>query len=501
MSDNHQNDHPLIEQYLKKSIWSRLGRLFFTLILLTPIAGLASWYAWGVIGSDKRQELRETYPAIEKLAAYVEHHGFQFDTPPQDTDQANGRPGSSPKQANPAPRPAREPRDETPIIDMRDEALLAKAASDPDPATQSSRKPSAPALQPQQIESDPVRRKTGESGWIQLSDGTIMRKDEFHARAREERGDRLAKVETLLEQGGFPVRMKAWDRAHPLTWDDFANQNVSEEKSFAGAYILSGIYLSSSRNSFLAFAYMEPNLSWCRPGMRNDYGLAHEQLHFDISEIFARQLRASLAKIPPHEIDKANEAYRRIVDEMNRTQTRYDDETQHGISRELQSKWAESVADALEKLNLHYWKPKWPRSSLHPVTHFYKAQLYELGIEGSDQSLTLAAKWYRKAVVGESAAAANNLARMHLFGHGVKQNEKKAFRLFRRGAKAGSPYAQFNLGVMYLHGYGVKPSKEKAVKWFTAAADGNPHARKALIRLEREAANGQTAQADRISAK
>ena len=72
------------------------------------------------------------------------------------------------------------------------------------------------------------------------------------------------------------------------------------------------------------------------------------------------------------------------------------------------------------------------------------------------QDLKGAKKWFEKAQIG-ACAALHELAFLYESGHGVRQDEKAAFRLYTRAAEQGFPNSQVNLALMYLNGRGTKP--------------------------------------------
>ncbi len=64
-----------------------------------------------------------------------------------------------------------------------------------------------------------------------------------------------------------------------------------------------------------------------------------------------------------------------------------------------------------------------------------------------------------------------SLAMMYLYGQGVPQNYKGAFKWYTKAAEQGNAKAQFFLGGMYNFGYGVEQDYKQAVKWYTKAAE------------------------------
>ncbi len=96
-------------------------------------------------------------------------------------------------------------------------------------------------------------------------------------------------------------------------------------------------------------ALMYKDLSGYKASGMNDWALAHEQAHFDLTEQFARDLRSRLARLELVERSKAD-ASRSLEQEVKRlyaaaagrwrdTQKRYDRETRHGVKRQVQRRW------------------------------------------------------------------------------------------------------------------------------------------------------------------
>jgi TPR repeat protein len=67
------------------------------------------------------------------------------------------------------------------------------------------------------------------------------------------------------------------------------------------------------------------------------------------------------------------------------------------------------------------------------------------------------------------------------YGHGVKENHKKAVKWFTASAEQENAWGQYNIGVCYRFGWGVKSDLKKAVEWLMKAAEqGNEYALQSL---------------------
>ncbi len=91
------------------------------------------------------------------------------------------------------------------------------------------------------------------------------------------------------------------------------------------------------------------------PGNRNANArtLKHEQTHFDITEIFARKLRKSFegaTGLCPDRPKDARKLFDRLSEESQDIQSRYDNETAHGMSFDAQTRWTRSVEAGLDSL-------------------------------------------------------------------------------------------------------------------------------------------------------
>ncbi|MBW2962857.1 DUF922 domain-containing protein [Mesonia aestuariivivens] len=81
--------------------------------------------------------------------------------------------------------------------------------------------------------------------------------------------------------------------------------------------------------------------------------LTHEQLHFDISELYARKMRKILSEFHPKTLNEAKLQLKRIHHKVEREriyfQNTYDKETQHGTLTKQQQRWQKRVGKALSE--------------------------------------------------------------------------------------------------------------------------------------------------------
>jgi hypothetical protein len=81
--------------------------------------------------------------------------------------------------------------------------------------------------------------------------------------------------------------------------------------------------------------------------------LTHEQLHFDLAELYARKLRKHIAELRQNhnsEIYEYSNIVAKIYEEWTQATNKYDQETFHGESKSKQEEWNEKIAKDMEGL-------------------------------------------------------------------------------------------------------------------------------------------------------
>ncbi|MBC2845380.1 DUF922 domain-containing protein [Winogradskyella flava] len=151
-----------------------------------------------------------------------------------------------------------------------------------------------------------------------------------------------------------------WSADRKLTWDDFKGK--SDTINFPDALALtnsgfgyeSGINMFKEGKVFVQSVFNTYN-SWVLPEGRNDYVLRHEQIHFDITEIYSRKLRKELAdaNITSDNVAMARSIFDRVFNEMRNRQERYDQETKRGDKKETQEHWEAVVELELAKYEFY----------------------------------------------------------------------------------------------------------------------------------------------------
>lgn len=145
-----------------------------------------------------------------------------------------------------------------------------------------------------------------------------------------------------------------WAADQPLQWNYFRGKPDAPEKIYAAA-TYAGLELDvvdvsfSGRMTFKVRAVFDGNRSWAHPDRTDDAVLAHEQLHFDIAEAYARKLERKLnsLQLKTGNRDVAKKLLIKYNNAQLQEQKRYDQECMHGLQQEKQLEWQEKVEKEL----------------------------------------------------------------------------------------------------------------------------------------------------------
>jgi hypothetical protein len=151
-----------------------------------------------------------------------------------------------------------------------------------------------------------------------------------------------------------------WSAARPLAWTDF--RGTAPSGGMEGAQTAYGLFygLRCTRDvfQFQVTTGFLPRDSWVKPSVlasadESRRTLAHEQTHFDLSEVYARRMRryfADLFRPCDQPLDRWRAVAEKFVRDESSAQDRYDDETRHGLIADRQRTWTADVTDQLKEL-------------------------------------------------------------------------------------------------------------------------------------------------------
>ncbi|WP_339728995.1 DUF922 domain-containing protein [Maribacter stanieri] len=149
----------------------------------------------------------------------------------------------------------------------------------------------------------------------------------------------------------------SWEPDFRFTWNDFKGDVPIT--SGAAATTASGITYRFStyyendelKVDYNVYAYFYPTKSWYKPKLCNEVTLLHEQLHFDITELYARKMRKQLAetKFTKNIKEEIKKIYKATIRQLNDFQNKYDSETNYSRNLPVQERWVKEIEAALTK--------------------------------------------------------------------------------------------------------------------------------------------------------
>jgi predicted secreted Zn-dependent protease len=149
--------------------------------------------------------------------------------------------------------------------------------------------------------------------------------------------------------------LKCWSGTDKLKWSDFKGSiPLDQIKSSTKAVCPHRLSAHPSREkgilNYRVKLVFQKNRAWTRDTSK--YLLAHEQLHFDVGELYARKLRRAIKEVRLREptVKNYQAVIEALISEENVKQDEYDDETVHGVIIENQRKWEKRIPIELEQL-------------------------------------------------------------------------------------------------------------------------------------------------------
>ena len=175
----------------------------------------------------------------------------------------------------------------------------------------------------------------------------------------------LFKVTLCFSQKNETVIL--WEDTVKLTWNKFKAE--ADYKAEPAAITASGIVFEYSiqivNKKNVSFstsikANFYPKKSWYKPNEVNVHILSHEQLHFDITELYVREFRKKVALLVVSSSIKEdlNALHLKILKKLKERQSLYDEETDYSRNIEAQAKWQKMIDNEL--LNLIAFKTQKP---------------------------------------------------------------------------------------------------------------------------------------------
>ena len=161
----------------------------------------------------------------------------------------------------------------------------------------------------------------------------------------------------LLLSGAISQEKEAipWQPDRKLGWADFKGAPPGSKR--VAATTASGISYSYTTTGskgiykldYEVTAFFYPWQSWYHRELCDSVVLGHEQLHFDITELYARRMREMLGRetFGPNVRAEVRRIFKELNRELSEFQDQYDRETDFSRNREAQAHWNADIARRL----------------------------------------------------------------------------------------------------------------------------------------------------------
>jgi len=144
----------------------------------------------------------------------------------------------------------------------------------------------------------------------------------------------------------------AWHENNQLVWDDYQGRPIlhgrfNAESSLQISYRL-GITKQNDdlKINLTVNCIFDKESSWVNPKNKTNMLLEHEQLHFDIAEVYARRLRKELSESKftiKNYKSKSSDIFEANFKDYKKFQVIYDRETNHGLMQRQQEIWKTEI--------------------------------------------------------------------------------------------------------------------------------------------------------------
>lgn len=146
-----------------------------------------------------------------------------------------------------------------------------------------------------------------------------------------------------------------WKPETRLRWPDFRGHMKAEDEDAASASYIGFMHRISkcAQGDSLVLdtrAFFNKSNSWVKIPAVNPSLLLHEQLHFDLAELYSRRFRQAILAVKANERDfiaTADSLFRYYAAKSDTIHFNYDIETNHGLNEASQRKWDRIVRNAL----------------------------------------------------------------------------------------------------------------------------------------------------------
>lgn len=159
---------------------------------------------------------------------------------------------------------------------------------------------------------------------------------------------------TIITYGQQSIR---WTNNQQLTWDDFTGQVNDTSKYDAECFAeirYNYTFYGPDDFEFDVYASFDKNSSWSRKHKQSEGLLKHEQMHFNIAQLFAEKIKNQFENYfyTASYSEQILQIFNLKKAEYQAMQLQYDEETNHSLNREKQKEWEERILSELRETQM-----------------------------------------------------------------------------------------------------------------------------------------------------
>lgn len=146
----------------------------------------------------------------------------------------------------------------------------------------------------------------------------------------------------------------AWSPSRRLSWEDFKGNpdSLDTHHAMTAANLAVDAKCNGTKFNYTVRCVFLPTESWSK-NKKSERLLQHEQMHFDLTEVHARQLRKKLQALGSscsNVQSKLNETVSAAFAEWKAEQRKFDHLSDHGLRADVSQAWASDIEIRLKKL-------------------------------------------------------------------------------------------------------------------------------------------------------
>lgn len=197
---------------------------------------------------------------------------------------------------------------------------------------------------------------------VQQSLEALLKGFDEYANSNSEQQTFCSKTEAIFVYDGSYTDYEnsdtiRWKSDYKLKWTDFQGKpdpasNFSAQSNCMFSYKSKIEYKSGiMKMSLFLYPCFTKKASWVVEQNQQEGLLNHEQLHFDICELYIRKLRKQISGMSLGILDPGSQirtAFEQAWQDYQSAQSLYDDETRHGLIEEQQKRWETSILEQLK---------------------------------------------------------------------------------------------------------------------------------------------------------